>query len=241
MEGLTVRVPGKLLLAGEYAILEPGSLALVLAVNRYLNVRWVAAEQYSLNSDLLAETWFYTPDKLPEAPAHLRFAAAALALGWQYLQPQLAELPPFALEISSQLHKEGAKVGLGSSAAVVVGVLATLLAVTGHNLEDKETRQKIFKLALLAHRSVQGSGSGADLAGCIYGSVTAYASPDFGRIPFQLPLEKLLATDWPMLRLEKLNWPSDWGPLHFGWTSVTAETGSLIQHYQVWQREQPEA
>ncbi|HEY9844411.1 MAG TPA: phosphomevalonate kinase [Candidatus Obscuribacterales bacterium] len=242
MQSLSIRVPGKLLLAGEYAILEPGSLALVLGVNRYLNVELNPAAAYSLSTDLQPEAWNYTPAELfqGEPPANLTFAVSALRLGWQLLQPQLEALPPFGLHISSQLHDQARKLGLGSSAAVCVGVLAALLAAVGQDPEAADTRRTLFRLALLAHRLVQGSGSGADLAGCIHGSVTAYTSPDFDRIPFQLELKRLLTMDWPMLALEKLPWPQAWGPIAIGWSGAAADTASLIPDYLDWQEAHPE-
>lgn len=242
-DGLRVRVPGKLLLAGEYAILTPGATALVLAVDRYLEVELQPAAEYALASDLLPEAWTYRPETLTraEAPPDLRFAAAALELGWRACAERLAARPPFALTIRSQLHTTAAKLGLGSSAAVCVGVLAVLLAAAGEDLGAAELRRRLYKLALLAHRGVQGSGSGADLAGCIFGSVTAYTSPDFARLPLQQPLQRLLAQSWPLLGLERLAWPSDWPALRFGWSGEAAGTAGLIADFVHWQQRDPDA
>lgn len=242
MKALTVRVPGKLLLAGEYAVLEPGSMALVLAVDRYVYADLAPGGHYSLSS-ALAPDWSYTPETLNQSafPAPLGFAVAALRLGWQYLGERLQARGPFALRLESELDSDGRKLGLGSSAAVCVAVLAGLLAAVGEDLSSPETRSRLFRLALIAHRGVQGSGSGADLAACIHGTVTAYACPDFERLPWQTPLEKLVSMDWPLLGVEKLHWPESWeGRLRFGWVGAPAGTAALIEDYRAWQREAPE-
>ncbi|PKL76025.1 MAG: phosphomevalonate kinase [Candidatus Melainabacteria bacterium HGW-Melainabacteria-1] len=240
MTPLRVRVPGKLMLAGEYAILEPGALALVLAVDRYLRVELIPAPDYRLCSDL-APDWVYEPSILAtlNPPPELGFAVAALQLGWQYLQAELLPLGPFSLQLSSELHTEQRKLGLGSSAAVCVGVLAALLAAAGRDLADPQIRAQLYKLALIAHRGVQGSGSGADIAASIFGSVTAYTCPDLDRLPLQAPLDKLLSLDWPMLALAKLPWPVGWR-LYFGWTGAAAHTAELIEDYRRWRRDDPD-
>lgn len=250
MQNLKVKVPGKLMLAGEYAVLEAGSPALVLAVDRYLEVSLESAATYTLASDLRPEALAYTLTASPEqavstqgleaSPPQLRFAAVALEYGWLAWGEGLKSMPPFALQIHSALHGTDAKLGLGSSAAVCVGVLAALLAVSGEDLKDEAVRLRLFKLALLAHRTVQGSGSGADIAGCIYGSVTAYTPTDNDRLRLNLPLPQLLSTPWQMLEVSRLPWPADWSPLHFGWTGAPASTRELIADYQALKQDQPE-
>lgn len=250
MQSLKVKVPGKLMLAGEYAVLEAGSPALVLAVDRYLEVGLQSADAYTLASDLLPEAFAYTiaaaaeqtvtVQGLETSPPELRFAAVALEYGWLAWGADLKSLPPFALQIRSALHGAAAKLGLGSSAAVCVGVLAALLAARGEDLQDAAVRLRLFKLALLAHRTVQGSGSGADIAGCISGSVTAYTPTDNDRLRLNLPLPQLLSTPWQMLEISRLPWPADWSPLHFGWTGTPASTRELIGDYQALKQERPE-
>lgn len=237
---LKVRVPGKLLLAGEYAVLETGSLALVLGINRYLTVEVSHAPQWTLISELWPVPFLWRPGC--EVPDVLRFAAGALDMGWHWLQSELEAIGPLSLTIHSELNlPEGPKLGLGSSAAVTVAVLAGLLAALGRDLSDAVERRQLFKCALLSHRLIQGSGSGADIAGCIYGSVCAYNSPDFQTLPLHAPLAQVLASDWRLLGLEKLSWPKAWGSLSFGWTGTAADTAPLVEDYRHWKRQHPEA
>ncbi len=235
----SVQVPGKLLLSGEYAILEPGILGLGLAVNRYLTVNFSPSDDYALISDLNPQPFIYQPQSLAstQAPPELSFAVSALKWGWDYLSLQEQDLAPFHLQISSELHQGDLKLGLGSSAAVCVGVIAAILAASGLNLTEANSRKTLYQLAYLAHFAVQGSGSGMDIASCIYGSVTAYCSPDLKRLP-ATDLKQSLKLDWPLLTLESLFWP--WQSLQFAWTGQKAETRDLIEDYQAWCQEYPD-
>lgn len=240
MNGRGVRVPGKLLLAGEYAILEPGALALGLAVDRYLTVR-ARSGPWCFENTSSGECWEVVPGAT--APSQWAYAAAALAWGRDYLGA--AAPAPHILSFESALDQfvgpQRHKLGLGSSAAVTVGVLALLLQAAGQDLGQPQTRARLFRLAVLVHRQVQGGGSGADIATCIYGSVMAYTSPDFARLPLRSPLQDLIdQADWPLLRLEKLDWPEDWR-LAFGWTARPAATYSALEDYRDWAERQPEA
>lgn len=231
-----VRVPGKLLLLGEYAILEPGSQALVLSVNRWLELQLYPAEAgLILESDISPGIrWSSSAPGSPlqavGGPA-LPFVDSALALAAQWLQE--AELPfqPLHLVLHSQLQQAGQKLGLGSSAAVTVAVLAGVLAAHGQILDTFAGRLTLFKLAVLAHGQVQRGGSGADLAGCIFGSVTCYRRFDPHWLEtVQLPLRRLLAMDWPLLGLEKLPWPKELALL-VGWSGVSANTVDYLAEF----------
>lgn len=75
----------------------------------------------------------------------------------------------------SALHHEGKKLGLGSSAAALVASLGAVMAERGDNLEDSEVRSTIFRLARRAHSTVQGGGSGVDIAASTHGGVLRYS------------------------------------------------------------------
>jgi phosphomevalonate kinase len=61
------------------------------------------------------------------------------------------------------------KLGLGSSAAIVVATLAAF--GVGGDLEAPGTRQRLFQAGLRAHRHVQPDGSGVDVAASAFGGV----------------------------------------------------------------------
>lgn len=72
---------------------------------------------------------------------------------------------------------EGAhKLGLGSSAAVVVAALAA--ATPAEQLQSDEGRRQLFQRARAAHAAAQGGGSGIDIAASTYGGVLEYRLND---------------------------------------------------------------
>lgn len=135
------RAPGKLVLSGAYAVLS-GAPALVAAVDRYV----------------LADTARPANFQAPEVLAALREdgAGSAQAAPWYD---------------ASELRDGGQKLGLGSSAAIVVASLAALELDTQPNLTDDALCALVYQRALVAHRAAQGGGSGVDVAASAHGGV----------------------------------------------------------------------
>jgi phosphomevalonate kinase len=98
-------------------------------------------------------------------------AAALVARG---LGPERA--PYFDAEA---LRAEGRKLGLGSSAAIL---LASLAALEDPALPDAELADRLYLPALDAHRRAQGGGSGIDVAASTYGGVLAVRLAQDGRL-----------------------------------------------------------
>ncbi len=70
----------------------------------------------------------------------------------------------------------GCKLGLGSSAAVLVASLAARALVRGEDVRDREVRGRLFAAARSAHALAQGGGSGVDVAASVYGGALRYAA-----------------------------------------------------------------
>lgn len=142
--------PGKLFICGEYAVLE-GAPAIACAVGRQVRAR---LHQGGAREAREAARW--------------REAATRLLLA-----RGLGEAPAAArLEIdSSALYAaDGAKYGLGSSAAVAAAVTGAFLALQG----SLPGREEQLRLASALHRSLQGpGGSGVDVAASLHGGVIA--------------------------------------------------------------------
>jgi phosphomevalonate kinase len=69
------------------------------------------------------------------------------------------------------LREGGQKLGLGSSAAIVVASLGALALDSQPSLSDSALADEVFPRALSAHRSAQGGGSGIDVAASAYGGI----------------------------------------------------------------------
>lgn len=74
---------------------------------------------------------------------------------------------------ASALREKGQKLGLGSSAAIVVASLAALELDRAPGLTDAELCARVYEPALRAHRAAQGGGSGVDVASSAHGGLVA--------------------------------------------------------------------
>ncbi len=76
---------------------------------------------------------------------------------------------------ASALRQGDFKLGLGSSAAILVASLGVACARRGEDLRTREVRDAIFAEARRAHARVQDGGSGVDVAASVHGGAVEYA------------------------------------------------------------------
>lgn len=230
-----VKAPGKLMIAGEYAVIEPGCPAIVSAVDRYITIDVKESTENLFSLPQLGIThaawrWEGGAVRFDCEDPKLRFIQNALAVFHRLLEEKSIALRSLHLTVTSELDDAatGQKYGLGSSAAVLAAVFSALLHIYERLPETKET---IFKLASIAHLKTQGNGSGADIAASVYGGWIKYTAfrPDWifselekGRI------SRLLDEPWPYLSIERLDLPQG---LQFcaGWTGKSAATGLMVE------------
>jgi phosphomevalonate kinase len=85
-----------------------------------------------------------------------------------------ADSGPYATFDASALRENDRKLGLGSSAAILVATLATRGDLA---LGSDSDLDQLFRTALLAHRRAQGGGSGIDVAASVFGGTLLYRLP----------------------------------------------------------------
>lgn len=204
----TFNIPGKLFLAGEYAVTRPGQQALLAAV--YPGVQVSVAENATMvvHSNLFSDTWSLADDSTTTAP-HWQLVAAATRLMFAYGQAHTLPTHPVQLTLTTTLAPNGDKLGYGSSAASVVAVVKSLHDTWGWHL-DRLTQ---FKLAATAHLFVQQNGSLGDVASSTFGGLIAYQKPAITP-PTSLDVA-FVDRDWPQLAITPLAWPADWQLLVF--------------------------
>ena len=143
--------PGKLILTGEYAVLD-GAPALVTAVDR----RAIARRNVIRGSS-------------PFLLAVARELAARRGDGDAAARAALE----IAVDSTAFYDTHGMKLGLGSSAAVTVAATACALGEAG-----AADRDDVYAIALAAHAAAQGArgarGSGADVAASTYGGTLVF-------------------------------------------------------------------
>jgi len=154
------RAPGKLVLLGEYAVLD-GAPALVVAVNRYCKAKIVAAKP-----PCRLTTQMVGVEQFSFAPGESSGVALVDLVRRSWPQPSgwSASLD------SSEFFAQGSKLGLGSSAAALVAWAGAWEAYR-HPGGFKPDLTALIEL----HRVFQnGAGSGLDVAAALIGGVVSY-------------------------------------------------------------------
>lgn len=215
-----VKTCGKLYWAGEYAILEPGQLALIKDIPIYMTAEIKASNDYRLYSDMFS----YSVDLRPNSSYAL--IQETVALVEEYLTAQGVELQPFSLDIRGKMEREGKKFGLGSSGSVVVLVIKAMLAF----YERLADRELLFKLASAVLLKRGDNGSMGDIACIVSEDLVLYQSFDREKVAQWLAKEDLqivLARDWgfsirsvePTLEFDFL----------VGWTKEVAVSSHMVK------------
>jgi phosphomevalonate kinase len=231
-----VKVPGKLLIAGEYAILEPKQKAIVVAVNRYITAYIEPSNQNQLLLPQLGldhVTWGLGEERVQfnVNEPRLKFIQSSITITNQFLKENAYTLQPFRLTIKSELDdpSTGMKYGLGSSAAVVVAVISAMLSL--YDKGKEQPLQKVFKLAAIAHLLSQKNGSGVDIAASTFGGWIGYSSYHPSWVLKELVrmknLTRFIEKPWPNLYITRLN-PPEKLTLAVGWTKEPAATAPMI-------------
>jgi mevalonate kinase len=187
---VVVEAPGKLVLLGEYAVLE-GAPGLVTAVGRRARVELDAASTPVVaapNLGIAGAAYSVRAGEVrwgSDVPDDQRDALGFVAVFIERaLQAAGAELAPPALRIDSSAFSAGGhKLGVGSSAAVAAATTAAVL-LAGGAANDESLHGRTLELALSAHSAAQaGSGSGIDVAASVLGGLLHYERPPGGGAP----------------------------------------------------------
>ena len=247
------QAPGKLYLAGEYAVVNPGNPALLMAVNRYVEARVSSAQRWLVTSAQFPGSQVVVGGYVPD---NLSFASAALEIARNYASKVSEQEVCGHVHIDSHLQSDdGTKFGLGSSAAVCVAVVRAVLAAYG----VQASPVTVFKLAATAHFLVQGNGSLGDVAASSMGGLVYYRSPDrewlrsfvdahtspdlhqlasatedfdyehslYGMLS-RLDTVALVEQAWPQLVIEQMSEAANL-EIEVGWTGKPASTKALVK------------
>lgn len=233
MKSVEASAPGKLYIAGEYAVVEPGHPAVLVAVDQFLTV---TVEETTETGSIQSFQYSATPlrwrrengemilDKR-ENPFH--YLLAAIEETEHFVKESGKELSIYHLTVESELDSSsGKKYGLGSSAAVTVATVRALLKY----YEINDTDELVFKLSSLAHLSLNSNGSYGDIAAATYTGWLAYSSFERSWVKEQLPkysTSEMVDLKWPDLKIERLTPPANLRLL-IGWTGSPASTTQLV-------------
>lgn len=263
-----VQAPLKLVLAGEYAVLDQGSLAIVAAVARHVSCRAAKAKDgvaIAAASGVRSAARAAGPGPdgaLRFEPAadddarRLAFLRVATEVAYRYVADLGLEPRPLSIECESDagyilIPERGApgrgeelvKIGLGTSAAATVAAVGAVLAAHGVPIDRLTFRRALFRLAFVAHARAQGGrGSGVDIASSTYGGLLEYgrADPRWMRRVEQAGATPLEIArgPWPGQHLDLLPVPEGM-KLLAGFTGAASATGDLLAAVERWKKARP--
>lgn len=245
---LTVRAPGKLMLSGEWSVLELSVPCIVLAVNRYVNVTIKEAKGITINAQDLnikgIQAKFrrnhlnYIGRTTEIERNKLFFAKRAIEMALRYLADKGARLKGFEISTDSEItavklrNGSTTKAGFGSSAAAVVAIVAAILKLHQEEISSLKARETIYKLSCIAHYLAQDKiGSGFDVASSTYGGALIYKRFDPEWLTEQVQRDKkisdIVESKWKNFEAKPLTLPTDF-TLCVGFTGYGASTKNLV-------------
>ena len=231
---ITEQAPGKLYIAGEYAVLEQNCPAILVAVNQFIRVSItksksstgsIHSKQYSQDSI----HWVRRGAKMviDNRDNPFEYILSAINLTERFCLEQHIKLRVYDLHVNSDLDSaDGKKYGLGSSAAVTVATVKAILRF--YNVPF--SNELVYKLSAISHYSVQGNGSAGDIAASVYGGWIAYQTFDkkwLKRELTQKSLSEVVDEAWPGLKIQLLT-PPEGMNLLIGWSQKPASTSRLV-------------
>lgn len=222
---IKIRAPGKLMLVGEWAVLEPDKPCIVMSVDKYVECTIEEANSSSILCPRLDRLDFrYESGKVkfrrlitPGEKEKLIFAKTTIEIFMKFMEENANPINSFNITTTShnttiKVNETEKKIGFGSSAATCVAVGAAIMAFYEYDINDKKIKDIIFKLASIAHFITQGQkGSCFDIAASTYGGVLVYKafSPLWliNELKAKTPLLEILEGDWTYLKIRPLKFP----------------------------------
>lgn len=246
--------PGKMMIAGEWAVLEVGNPCIVAAVDKRVHV--VASPAHHPGDSITVDvddfgikgvgaeyadgkiSWKNADEKQAEK---LIFLKGSVETVLQYI----GKWKPFHLrgwgeDTSVIVDGIQKKIGFGSSAASVVAAIGAMLAFHGYDIE--KNRNLIYKLSAIAHYQAQGKvGSAFDVAASTYGGISVYRRFDSKWLVSELQkrsIREVADSEWPHFYTEQMPIPSDMNLL-VGWTKESASTVNLVKEMNSFKESSP--
>lgn len=229
---IQVSAPGKLILLGEYAVLEQAP-CLVSAVQRdcIVQIKPRVGHWFSIDSSrskvpnvecvLTDEGDFRFKNELStDGYKRLRFVLSTLKHVLQQAE-HLDSSASIFINTDQFFHRPSEqKLGLGASAAITVSLMEALIKFTGRQLDDQERYHQAFQI----HRNAQGGlGSGMDIA----------ASSTGGIIEYQMRSDMALGG-----AITPVEWPRNLQMIPV-WAGHSASTQNMVQQVQAFQDANP--
>ncbi|MFH1832251.1 MAG: phosphomevalonate kinase [bacterium] len=257
MNNIHVKAPGKLMLSGEWGILEPHNSCITLPINKFVYVTitsteaqtiHVCAPDIGINSINLYFDGTQITSQTEQTPAQFNLTQKTIETVLLYLKEQNIPIQKFSIHINSQemlFTCAKRKLGLGSSAAVTVALIKAILQFHKQNTESQEAKEILFKLSYLAHYRIQENiYSGYDIATSVYQKPLYYKRFDTYWLMQEHAnpsntISTLAHKIWPEFCAQTFELPENF-ILQACFVGYSASTPELIKHMKKFKTQNPE-
>ncbi len=249
MKTVKVSAPGKLVVAGEWAILDVGNPGIIASVNKRVFAQIKEARRISvtiedfglkeLGADFDGKDIKWERELSEQEKKDTLFIKVSIETALRFL----CDYKPFSIrswgdETNVMVDGKLKKAGFGSSAASVVAVIGGILKFHGVDISTRESKDKIYKLATIAHFFAQGkAGSAFDVAASTYGGIFVYKRFDPKWLEQKMAsgasVKEVAEAEWPAFEVEQLAVPRGFRLL-IGWTKEPASTTNLVKQVGEW-------
>lgn len=210
-----VSVPGKLYIAGEYAVVK-GFHAIIIPTHLKVNVSIESSSEFKINSNQWDSFNTYQLHYLKRSKALWK---RALNSAYSYLRDKKIEVLPNKITIHSELDQLDHKLGLGSSGAIVISLIKATLMF--HQVEI--TPRLLYILGVIALKDLSEIASFGDLACSAYETPILYKKDI--TVNYQQRFKYLLQQSWKDLVIKTIQFPLKVMVIH---TNVSASSTKLV-------------
>ncbi len=246
---VSAKAPGKILWIGGYSVLERPNISFVNAVDAYVTA--TAADRHDasvkLNAPQLGISFSGKIDGerfRGNIPAELVLMKTAAEIAFRYSMEMGAKTTGLDITTNSDspfaYSTSGGKIvksGLGSSAAVTVATVGSVLKLFGI---DGDPNGALHKLSQAAHSIATGKvGSGFDIAAAVYGTIlyTRYSPSILNTFPKDytgMDLAELVKRDWDY-SIRKFTLPRELKLVfaNFGDSMITTKALGSVSEFKI--------
>lgn len=212
-----ISVPGKLFIAGEYAVVE-GYHAILLPTKAALHVNIESSNTWSIYSTQWDNPVEYTVDEVASKQSDIW--RKTLHTVYSYLKDINTEIKPHRILITSDFDQMNHKLGLGSSGALTIGLIEAVL--TFHQVAF--TPLESYKLGVLSTLDIMSQSSYADVACSAFKKPIMYKK--FIPLYMNTNLKTLMSQTWEGLLIESFDAEI---PLIVVHTNQSASSTTLVE------------
>lgn len=191
------KVCSKAFLIGEYSITKENHSAIILKVDKYTYADIEFSNEYYIKSDIFD----YSINSINIKDEKYQVIIDSICGVNRYLKELKIDIKKIKLDIKSELFNNGNKYGLGSSGAIIVLIVKSMLKL--YNLPFDKLL--LFKLSAIIAKTRNDIGSYADIATISFDNNIYYRNFNKNFITIDKSITSLLKDDWNYLKIEEIN------------------------------------